>query len=167
MKKKILLNLVATVSSLVISQIAIAQSSNDMWTAQAKNDGAYDPHSDNCDSSEVFVAVADSNLGFCIEKNERSAAVWVAAKKACADDGKRLPEPSEWQQACKVNPSGITNMTDDWEFASNIPYMEYMGSGVLDLQVIRMGGGGCTYANSVVVGRNTGGEETFVFRCVR
>lgn len=127
---------------------ARAQATNDMWSALASATGAFSPHTNYCSTTEVFIPVGAGNLGYCIEKTERAAVPWVTAKQECAKDGKRLPEPAEWQQACKTNPEGaLVNMTNDWEFASNSPIGLQYTNGIADLEVIEMGNGGCTYAN--------------------
>jgi len=92
----------------------------------------------------------------------------MTAKQDCAEDGKRLPEASEWQYACKNNPGGaINNMTDDWEYVSNTAFAETIGS-TIDIETMMMGNGSCIYGNVHVVARNTGGEDSNrVYRCVR
>lgn len=150
--------------------IAYAQAARDMWVAFAEATGAFAPHHNFCTTTEAFITVGAGDLGFCIEKDERSAAVWVAAKQACAEDGKRLPEPAEFQYVCKNLPGGVSNMTDDMEWASNIPYNELLSpaTGVTDLQVVSMGNGSCTITSSGVIGRNTTGyQDSLPYRCVR
>ena len=168
-KKDLVCALLVVSAFAMNSSLALAQSSNDMWTALAKNTGAFDPHPNFCSATEVFIPVGAGNLGYCIEKNERAAAVWVTAKQDCAKDGKRLPEPAEWQQACKTNPGGLlTNMTNNWEFATNTPIGLQYTNGIADLEIVVMGLGGCTFHNLSVAARNAGGvEESHEYRCVR
>ena len=150
--------------------VASAQAARDMWVALAEATGAFAPHHNFCTSTEAFISVGAGDLGFCFEEDERSAAVWVAAKQDCAEDGKRLPEPAEYQYVCKNLPGGVNNMTDDMEWASNIPYDELLNpaTGVTDLQVVIIGNGSCTITSGGVIGRNTSGyQDTLPYRCVR
>ncbi len=152
---------------------ASAQSTyGDMWTQQAEKSGLFSPHVNNCDSStEVFIAVdAGSTLGYCIEKNERSAAIWVNAKATCASVGKRLPEPAEFSYACKNPPGGLSNMTGNGEWVSNNAIPLYGASAADYIAVPHMGYDGCARGGYGAVATNfhpNGSEDSLAFRCVR
>lgn len=102
----------------------------DMWTEQARLRGLFVPHEDNCDGgTEVFIAVGGTTNGLCMEKDERSTAIWTQAKEICALANKRLPEPMEFQYACKNPPAGLTNMTNSSEWVSNNAYSHTLYNG--------------------------------------
>ncbi len=140
----------------------------DMLNQYFMQEGLFTPHSDNCGVDEAFVEIASgSAVGFCIEEDERTAAYWEYAKKTCADDGKRLPEPWEWKYACKnATTLGLNNMTNNWEWASNFSLPMYDGTNSRVAAAV-FGGGGCYYANIGNIGRNDGAEGSRAFRCVR
>lgn len=73
-----------------------------------------------CSATEKFVTVR-GNLGFCIDANESASGSldWEDAREVCAAAGKRLPEPAEYKFACQAGISGLNDMTDDNEWASN------------------------------------------------
>jgi hypothetical protein len=95
---------------------------HDMWTEYFEHKGLFTPHENNCASSESFVSMGPGTaIGFCIEKNQRTAAEWEVARNTCAANGLRLAEPAEWKYACN-NGSGLNNMTDDWEWVGNYAF---------------------------------------------
>jgi len=141
----------------------------DMWTRTFEQWGLFHPHDDFCDSStEVFVSMGGtSNRGFCIEKNERTATTWEAARDDCATDKKRLPEPGEFRYAC-VNAAGLNNMTDDYEWASNFAVPQCHSTTACGVAVASFGNGGCGYGNFSYFGRSdTGSGVSFPYRCIR
>lgn len=141
----------------------------DIWTGLAKNEGLFTPHPNHCDTSTfVFVAIgAGSSYGYCIEKDQRSAATWEEARQTCATIGARLPEPGEYKYACKNPPTGLTNMTNDFEWASNYPLNIYSDSSFGGVGAAVAGGGGCTYLTFGAIGANPGSEGSAPFRCVK
>ena len=150
---------------ILVGTSAYAQE-RDMWTQLADKTGTFSPHINNCDSSEVYVTIGGGILGYCIEKNYRTAAAWDDAKEACASIGKRLPEPAEWKHACKYPPTGLGGMSGHWEWTSNtaIP----LDAANYDRIVAAiMGGGGCTSGSWDVVASSNLGEASYAFRCVR
>jgi len=51
---------------------------SDMLTNYFDNQGLFTAHSNNCDGTESFVEIkSGSGLGYCIEKEERSSAIWI------------------------------------------------------------------------------------------
>lgn len=143
----------------------------DMWTLAMGRRGDFVIHEDDCDSgTEAFVELLDDE-GYCIEKSERSAALWEEARQTCFAAGKRLPEPGEWKYACGLAGGlSISNMTDDWEWASNfpIPIMDnsngYVGQG---LDALVMGDGACNKGIVVEVATYGTGSASMPYRCVR
>jgi hypothetical protein len=163
------LHFVLLIMSFTIVLNAQAQNSKDAWTSFAEATGVFSPHVDHCDSTEVFVTLGSGVLGYCIEKEEREAAIWVEAKQDCAEDGKRLPEPADFQYACKNPPTGLTDMNDDWEWASNTPFVKIYEGGLQALDAIVMGSGTCINGSVGVFAQTGAGgfEQSFVYRCVR
>src|SRR5690606_24932673 len=78
-------------------------------------------HDNNCDGTEVYVAISDSNdQGFCIETTARVASSWAEAKTNCLSLGKRLPREFEWIITCsKRHELGINSFNNSWEWISN------------------------------------------------
>ena len=140
----------------------------DMLTSYFDGQGLFTPHSNTCDGTESFVALfSGASVGFCIEKNERSAQHWEDARKTCAANGKRLPEPGEWKDACQnAGALGLSAMVDNWEWASNFSLPVYDGSGYGVGSAV-FGDGGCGFASWAWVGGNAGAEGSNGFRCVR
>lgn len=104
-----------------------------------------------------------------MEKDERSSATWEAARDDCAEDKKRLPEPGEFKWACK-NVTGLNDMTNDYEWASNYVQGYLTGSGNGNgVASIQMGNGNCVTANTgwVAYSIAPGTETSRVYRCVR
>lgn len=155
----------------VLSSAAYAQSQDDMWLAQARNRGLFSPHANYCDSStEVFVAVGGTLDGFCMDKNERSAANWSIAREGCAQDGKRLPEPMEFQFACNNPPSGLINMTNNKEWVSNTTFTFHYYAGTVNVANIAApvaGNGGCYFGNWDTIAPDHGVPVAHAYRCVR
>lgn len=106
------------------------------------------------------------DLGWIIERDERTAANWVVARAECLVEGMRLPEPFEWQLSCfNLMQWGLNSMTNGREWASNTTIVWNNGSagGVV---VSTLGEGTCNYGNVGFVGRNTGSIGLYPFRCV-
>jgi len=140
-----------------------------MWTGSFETQALFKPHIDNCTSSEVFIPMGLSvDLGFCIEKAERSAAEFNVARQTCAALGMRLPETVEWTQACLKAPSGLVDMTGDWKWSSNFTFgISDATAGGNGLHVMVSGYNNCRHS---VVGEVFGGTASaysYAFRCVR
>jgi len=141
----------------------------DMLNQYFMESGLSTPHSSaTCDGTEAFVEIkSGSNKGYCIEKNERAAQHWEDAKYTCANAGKRLSEPFEWKFACQnAGTLGLSAMTDNWEWASNVSLPVYSG-GATGVGSPVFGSSGCNYAFWNWLGDNTGAENSNAFRCVR
>lgn len=158
----------------VFVQTPTAQSQavgTDMWTKSMMDRGLFTPHTDYCDSSEVFIPMgAGSNLGYCIEKAETSAVKFVTARESCAAAGKRLPEPAEFRFACELAPAGLANMTGNWEWASNFTVPFDIGSGTLAGPIAGTAGyDACGSLSWNFTGSNnsTYHNVTAPYRCVR
>ncbi len=165
MSKRILY-LAACACIALLESSAFAQVQMDMWSGWADNKGAYTPHRNDCsNSTEVFVPVAGSNKGLCMDKTWRSAATWDDAREVCAVDDMRLPEPMEFKFACKNPPSGLINMTAGLQWASNQPMWILNGGYVIAAAL--MGNGSCAYGDWAYVATSGSVESTYPFRCVR
>lgn len=126
---------------------------------------SYDAHSVSESTSGGNCVPGD--IGYLIEKAERTANYWELAKQTCLQYGMRLPEPFEWKLACKNAATwSLSTMTDNWEWESNFALPLYNGSSV-GVGVAVAGNGGCQYATWGWVGYSTGIETSYVFRCVR
>jgi len=126
----------------------------------------YDVHS--AGGSTAGGSCAPGAIGFIIEKNRRTSAVWENAKQTCLLNGMRLPEPFEYKLACKNVVSGgntwqINNISSSGaEWASN--FVSQSGGSI---NAVTMGDNTsqCYKSGSGQVGG--GGEDPFPFRCVR
>ncbi len=143
---------------------------SDMWTRIFEQWGLFHPHENYCDSStEAFISISGSaSQGFCIEKNERSAAKWETARDTCATNKKRLPEPGEFKFAC-YNGTGLSNMTDDWEWGSNFWHLMFDSTNIVgSISTAILGSGACGRgAYGYISANGSGPEESYVYRCVR
>jgi hypothetical protein len=105
------------------------------------------------------------DLGFIVERNQRSALNWENARLQCLMDGMRLPEAFEWFLACEGSATyGTNNMTGDWEWASNsaIPI-----TGTNGIAVNAAGNSGCSTGSWGFVGNSSNGANSWTYRCVR
>ena len=57
---------------------------------------------------------------FCIENEERGGQDWRNAIDTCFNNGRRLCSAMEWMMACRQNPGSVNNMTNNWEWTSDI-----------------------------------------------
>lgn len=141
----------------------------DAWTKGFIDQGLFTAHIDTCDSStEVFVQMGPSaDLGFCMEKNQRTADKWEIARQTCSAVQKRLPEVGEYKYACKAGISGLANMTDNYEWSSNFPILTYGDSIANNLMVPVLGNGSCIIGGAGNIAHSSNVESTLAFRCVR
>ena len=149
-----------------------ASRGGDTWTQVTQS--AYQAHPNDCASSMSFVEVGGSGLGFCVERNSRSAVHWVAARQDCADEGMRLLEPAEYIHACiNADALGLSGMTDGWEFASNTATVGLFSTyGLSRLTVMSLGGNnGCFdgggYELAEYGSSDDGTLAALPYRCVR
>jgi hypothetical protein len=155
-------------SILFVPAFARAQAlGTDMWSGEFAKDAIYQPHINDCDSgTEAFVQMgANANRGFCIEKDERSSDQYQDARQTCAGLGKRLPEPVEFEFACTYG-AGLNNMTNNYEWASNLPHLLVSG-GTTTVYAVVSGNGSCSKASADAVADSSGTQSTNAFRCVR
>ncbi|MFN8391630.1 MAG: hypothetical protein U0136_15180 [Bdellovibrionota bacterium] len=160
---------------LVVPACSWAQAAgSDMINQEMKDNGLFHPHINNCASSEVFVPVGAGGTGgptgFCIDKDESSGSgiAWEDCRQNCASLGKRLPEPVEFKIACQLSPTGLINMTNGFEWASNFSILEYdSASGTQHMQVPVVGNGSCLYAGVGEFANASSAENTNIaYRCV-
>jgi len=125
----------------------------------------YDVHS--ASQSTTGGNCLPGDIGYIIERNERTSTYWELAKQICLQNNMRLAEPFEWKLACKNAATwSLNNMTGNWEWASNFALPMYDGSRY-GVGAAIFGNSGCRYANWGWVGTNTDREDSNAFRCVR
>ena len=122
-----------------------------------QNPGGSSPVGGNCDPG---------NIGWLVEREERSALVWEAARMECLKDSMRLPEPFEWKYGC-ANAAllGLDSMINDYEWASNFAVHQSDSDNHVGATVFGLGA--CDVGSWGEVARSDGGEATFTYRCVR
>ena len=128
----------------------------------------YDIHAASASTSGGNCVPGD--IGYVIEKNERTASSWKLAKQTCLQNGMRLTEPFEWGLACTNAATwSLTAMTGNWEWASNfsLPFIVYDGIYYNGVGSAIFGGTSCSYAGFDAVGNYYGNEASYVFRCAR
>jgi hypothetical protein len=106
------------------------------------------------------------DVGFIIERSERSANYWELAKQTCLQQGMRLPEPFEWKLSCKNTATwGLSGMTgnDEWESNSGI-LLSNGGSGMFTSVA---GASGCAYSGYGWISSGAVAENSNAFRCMR
>jgi hypothetical protein len=159
-----------SISILAISTSVSAQGfGGDSTTKLLEQMGLFTPHSDICDTSETFITVKGSELGFCMENSERSAQEFEAARRVCVDLGKRLPEPVEFKVACNEEVTigtNLTQVTNNWEWASNSVFYAY-SSAFNGINAAVAGNPNCDALSQGIVGNNPSSADSFSFRCVR
>jgi hypothetical protein len=141
----------------------------DTTTTLLNQMGLFTPHSDTCSSSETFITVKGSELGFCMENSERSALEFEAARRVCVDLGKRLPEPVEFKVACNEEVTigtNLTQITNNWEWSSNSIFYAYSAS-FNGMNAAVAGNPNCDAISQGIVGNNPSSADSFSFRCVR
>lgn len=142
-------------------------SGEDMWSNPSESK-LYSPHVNNCDTTEVFIRVGGGDLGYCIEKTERATPLqWEDARQACAQDGKRLPEPAEYIYACDNPPSGLINMTGNWEHIGNKSTLFKDNSGITVMANPALGYRSCYDATISVIATSSSQNWPGLYRCVR
>jgi hypothetical protein len=130
--------------------------------------GLWQPHINNCATTEVFVPIGQAGtsgpLGFCIEKDQRTAAEYQVARQTCLGLGKRLPEVVERTYAC-LNATGLNNITGSYEWSTNFPFIILSGSSN-GLHASASGSVNCrdTAVGEVFAQNHT--AETQAYRCV-
>ncbi len=129
-----------------------------------KNGGVqYDVHS--VSESTAGGQCVPGDLGWVIERDERPALSWTLARMECLKVGMRLPEAFEYQFSClDAVVFGLSDMTDDPEWASNTARDAYNGRHGVGVNVL--GGGSCGIASWGWVG-STNGSTSNSYRCVR
>lgn len=112
-------------------------------------------------------ACVPGDLGWVIERNQRTAVFWEEARVVCLLIGMRLPEPFEFQYSCReAGDYGLNSMTGDWEWASNGAAPIQISS-THGLGVVRAGLSSCNSAGAGWVGTSTQVSDTGAFRCLR
>jgi hypothetical protein len=106
------------------------------------------------------------DLGWIIERDERTAQPWELAKVECLLLGMRLPEAFEYLYSCINSGSfGLNDMTGAWKWASNTATSGVGTTSYVGVSVI--GSGSCHHGSVSSVGRSDGGFATLGFRCLR
>lgn len=111
-------------------------------------------------------ACVPGDLGWIIERDDRTATTWEDARVECLVQGMRLPEPFEYIYSCDNSGSfGLNDMADAWKWASNTALPGVGGSSYVGVSVI--GNGSCRHGSVSSVARSDGAFETLEFRCLR
>lgn len=150
-----------------VSSASAQAGGSDMWTQLFEKNGLFSPHTDYCTTNEVFISVGGGDLGFCIEKADRVAAQFEDARQDCAANGKRLPEPAEWKFACDAAPTGLVDMNDSYEWASNFPVPLLFSTTNLGIAVPTAGYTTCSHLNWSWIGNIVATTASLEYRCVR
>lgn len=109
------------------------------------------------------------DLGWIIERDQRTAAAWDAARVECLLIGMRLPEPFEWRISCVDAPTfGLNDMTGDWEWASNValPIRSPTGSASAGVGASTFGSVNCASGSNSWIGNSVHANNQHSFRCV-
>ena len=102
----------------------------DMWTGAMASQKLFTPHANTCNpTTEAFVSVGNSTLGFCIDKDPHPLGVqsWETARDACMAQRKRLPELGEMKFACTQLTALGVNPTSNVEWSSNFGIVVWDG----------------------------------------
>ncbi len=106
------------------------------------------------------------DVGYIIEKEERTATYWELAKQICLENNMRLLEPFEYKLSCKEAIAfSLNSMTGNWEWVSNFALPMYNSNTGVGAAV--MGGSGCNYSGWDWVGTSAGSEASIAFRCAK
>ncbi len=147
-----------------------------MLTAYMVSQNMFTPHENNCGDDAWVPLFSGATVGFCIERDERTASLWIDAMRTCLQAGKRLPEPAEWQLSCyHAGTLGLSNMTNNYEWASNFPQL--IGSAIYKQEtnliyqyaeesIPIFGNGGCNKAIVGYIGSVDWPPVNNTYRCV-
>ncbi|MCB1056853.1 MAG: hypothetical protein KDD11_15240 [Acidobacteria bacterium] len=111
------------------------------------------------------------DIGWIIERDERdsgTSASWEEARASCLQDGLRLPEPFEFYFTCtNAVAFGILDLTDDFEWSSNLAFPASTGStsGIGSPIIGGTGGASCDRGTFGWLGRSGGAGIPNPFRC--
>lgn len=151
--------------------VGVAGQGTDMITQAMSGLRLFTPHRDNCNATtEVFVKVYENSnsidFGFCIDKDEHAdgTVTWEPARRACLDEGKRLPEPGEFLLALNTVSASLSNTGEDHEWSSNF---FSTGNNNAGSNIHVPGLQSTTKAGYGYLGTATVGPTSLPFRCVR
>ena len=118
------------------------------------------PTGGNCEPGDV---------GWMMERDERSSVLWETARAECLMAGMRLPEPFEWKFSCKNEALfGLNDMTGSLEWASNfVTHQSEVTSGTNGIGAATLGGELCADGSWSWIATGSGVETTVPYRCVR
>lgn len=107
------------------------------------------------------------DVGYIIERNQRTAARWENAQVQCLLDGMRLPETFEWLYSCyNAATFGLNEMVGDWEWASSVSIPLYANN-ISRISVSKAGLSGCSFGSFDSVAQGNGAASIFPYHCVR
>lgn len=170
-------------SALVFASVSAHAEEYTQWSAPAAGsdsitnlmgkENVFMPHEDDCGTGEEFIKIWDNedgtDIGFCMEEDERTAAEWTAARDTCLNAGMRLPEPGEFKFACENN-VGLNDMTDtDWEWVSNFATHLATDDSTPNagISVPVSGHTDCDTASTGWSASTNGTAASYAYRCVR
>jgi hypothetical protein len=161
-----------SVSAEEFTQWSSPSAGSDSVTNLMGKENMFMPHEDDCIAGQEFIQVWDNedgtDIGFCIETTERTAAEWSDARDTCVNADMRLPEPGEFKLACD-NGTGLSDITDDWEWVSNFATTLATDDATPNVgaAVPTGGNGGCNYGSADYATSITGTIGSLAYRCVR
>lgn len=104
------------------------------------------------------------DVGWIIERSERTAMDWTAAKAECLKIGMRLPEVFEYQLTCdNAAMIGIIDMGNNYEWSSNQAIVDFDGH--IGPVVVTLGNGTCYAANMGRVASTSVIRDSLNYRC--
>lgn len=146
---------------------------SDSITNLMGKENVFMPHEDDCVIGEEFIKIWDNedgtDIGICVEEDERTAVEWSDARDTCLNAGMRLPEPGEFKFACDKG-TGLNDTTDtDWEWVSNFATSLAVDSGTPNsgVTVPVAGHTDCNTASTGWAASSNGTAASYAYRCVR
>ncbi len=145
-----------------------------MLSTYMTSQNMFTPHENNCGDDAWVPIYSGSTIGFCIERDERTALNWLDAMRTCLQAGKRLPEPAEWQLSCyHAGTLGLSNMTNEFEWVSNFSQLYNMvdaensqNYSPVKIAVPIMGKGSCKNSSLGFISTIDNTYDVLSYRCV-
>ncbi len=108
------------------------------------------------------------DIGWIIERDQRSATTWDSARIECLLIGMRLPELFEWLYSCNnAALFGLNDMEGDWEWSSNSLVPRQFGGVYSGGGVSTAGNPTCRHGGWGWAPRHDGTSESLEYRCIR
>lgn len=75
----------------------------------------HDEGAGTCPADTLLIATP-TEASFCVERNDRVAAPFEAARSACLAEGRHLCTDDEWRLGCELGGAMFLDLSDDWEW---------------------------------------------------